>query len=778
VPLQSDGKVLLSKDSIMRIAMVNSRDYQFAFENVYLSALSLTLARFQFMIQGYSNWGMFYSPLTAGGLVSNTPTTDFGTIGSPGTAAITDAAKPAPAPPNLNNQLQLAAANGFLLNLMSGGQLLVNMANSIVFEYSNKGVQVVSPNLTVSFVQPLLRGAWARIVTQSLSLQERNVLYNLRTFAQFRREFYVSLVTGAGGGSFYSSYASSTGYLDLLFQLQSLRNLEKNVQSARQNLTLLEAEFPRSKSALDVSQIAFTYQNTQAGLLSAQAGLMTFLDNFKINLGIPTEVEVRIDDSPLDQFQLNDERLDDMRSSIEAMNLRLVQNDEPPIAELTEATRQLLKMYDQLEAIHDQVVSESQRWEQKLEADEKAGFAGPEGPHRKEIYDRERALLARLKTTLAEVNKDIDDDQASAAAFLAELPTAVSKDATKKLRDLLSKEFRADFSAVSVTQTRVRVFLIKLPPVDLTVNQAIQIALGNRLDLQNSLALVTDAWRNVEVDANQLQGFLNFIYNGNFNESPNHNGLFHFDAGNTIQTFGLQFDAPINRRAERNAYRADQITYQRARRNYMLNRDQIVQQIRLDMRNLVLWQRTFEVNREQILSAATQLESAEEEVRFPTDVNSSPTLSLLNALSSVLTARNSLISTWVSYETYRLSLYRDFDLMDIDANGVWTNENDRTAIDIALRHAESAPAFSLTIPARIPDLSPGVPSDSTFYIDVEPGGKPNQPPDAGRAPLEDQPDITPIPAGGGRTATDRPGVTLPAAPPAAPGPFAPPRAPQ
>jgi hypothetical protein len=428
-------------------------------------------------------------------------------------------------------------------------------------------------------------------------------------------------------------------------------------------------------------------------------------------------------------------------------------------------------MYDELEAIHDQVISESERWEKKLEADEKAGFEGPEGPHKKEIFERERALLARLKTTLAEANKDIDDDQTNAAAFLADLPTAVSKDATKKLRDLVGKEFRADFSAVSVTQTRIRVFLIKLPPVDLTVNQSIQIALANRLDLQNSLALVTDAWRN----ANQLQGFLNFIYNGNFNESPNHNGLFHFDAGNNIQTFGLQFDAPINRRVERNQYRGDQIVYQRARRNYMLNRDEIVQQIRLDMRNLVLWQRTFEINREQILSAATQLESAEEEVRVPLDVNSNATLNLLTALNSVLSARNALISTWVLYETNRLSLYRDFDLMDIDSNGVWTNENDSTAIDIALRHAQSAPAFSLTIPARIPDLSPGVPSDSTFYIDVEPGGKPNEPPDAGRAPLEDDPDITPVPAGPGGAAPDRPGVPLPAAPTAAPGPFAPPR---
>jgi Outer membrane efflux protein len=789
VPLESDGKVLLSKDSIMRIAMVNSRDYQLSFENVYLSALSLTLARFQFMIQGYSNWGAFYSPLTAGSIISTSPTSEIGNVSAGGVATTTAAATatqegaagvaaaatPTPKPPNLNNQLQTVAFNGFLLNLMSGGQLLVNLANSIVFEYSNKGVQMVSPNLTVAFAQPLLRGAWARIVTQSLSIQERTVLYNVRDFAQFRRQFYVGLVTGSGGATIGSSYSPSTGYLALLNQLQTIRNLEKNVKSSRQNLTLLEAEFPQSKSALDVSQIANTYQQLQASLLFAQASLMTQLDAFKINLGLPTEVEVRIDDSPLDQFDLNDERLDDMRTRTEALLLRLVQSDELPRTELANVARQLQKMYTELEQIHDQVVAESQRWQKKIDATSKKGFAGPEGPHQKEIFDRESTLSTRLKQTLAEVNEDIDEGQDSVATFIAKLEATPPKDATQKLRDLVGKEFRALFSAVSVTQTRIRVFLIELPPVDLTVNQAIQIALGNRLDLQNSLAQVTDAWRNVEVDANQLQGFLNFIYNGNFSESPNHNGLFHFDAGNNIQTFGLQFDAPINRRAERNQYRADQVQYQRARRAYMLNRDQVVQQIRLDMRNLVLNQRTFEVNREQILSAATQLESSEEEVRVPVDVNPAATLNLLTALNSVLSARNALISTWVSYETARLSLYRDFDLMDIDANGVWTNENDRTAIDIALRHAQSAPAFSLTIPARIPDLSPGIASDSTFYIDVEPGGKPNQPPDAGTAPLEDQPDITPLPAGPGAGGPDRPGIARPTAPPAAPSPFAPPR---
>ena len=83
-------------------------------------------------------------------------------------------------------------------------------------------------------------------------------------------------------------------------------------------------------------------------------------------------------------------------------------------------------------------------------------------------------------------------------------------------------------------------------------------------------------------------------------------------------------------------------------------------------------------------------------------------LSLLNALTSSLVGPQPAYLDLGLVRDSRLSLYRDFDLMDIDSNGVWTNENDSTAIDIALRHAQSAPAFSLTIPARIPDLSPGV----------------------------------------------------------------------
>jgi hypothetical protein len=459
------------------------------------------------------------------------------------------------------------------------------------------------------------------------------------------------------------------------------------------------------------------------------------------------------------------------------MFLRLLQTDELPRSELKEAAQQLQREFDGLEKVHDLALVEVDRWQAKLEKTRNQGFTGPDAEHNLEVFERERTLAGQIQVVLKETDQSIDDNQKQVASFLAKLETMTQAEATKALIDLVGKEFRARLSEVFVAQTQIRVFLIELPPVDLTVNQAIQVGLGNRLDLQNALALVTDNWRNVEVDANQLRGFLNFVYNGTFNTAPNHDTLFRFDANSSVQTFGLQFDAPINRRAERNQYRADQINYQRARRAYMLSRDTVVQEIRFDMRQLALARRTFEINREQIITSSRQLEEAEYVLRTSTDTQAPVTLNLLTALTNVLSARNTLIQTWVLYETARMSLYRDFDLMDIDANGVWTNENDPTAVQIALRHAQSAPALSLAIPARIPDLSPGIGSESTFYTDIEPGGRPGRVPDRldeTEGPIRTRElETRPVGPGGNPPARGGPGIPPSPAPgpPRTPSPF-------
>jgi outer membrane protein TolC len=723
IPVESDGKVLLSRDSIMRLAIVNSREYQTNYEDLYLAALSLTLARFQFMVQGFSNWAAFYQ------------TQGYGRTSS--------------------NQLQLASLNGFNLELMTGAQMLVSLANAMVFEYSGKRFQLASPNLLINFTQPLLRGAWARIVTQQLSLQERGVLYALRAFAHYRRTFYVGLV-------------AANGYLGLLTQLQGIRNLEQNLKSYNRNLQQYEAELQGGfKSVLERDQIAFQYQTAQVSLLSAEANLQTALDSFKIQLGLPTELEVRLDDKALQQFQLNDPKLDTLRTANDALGLSLFQSEEPPRSQLTAAANQLKKAQRELKGIRKQVGEELSLWQSRLQAERKRGFSGPDADQDRRYYERKADLARRIETVLDEWEVSELEDEDKLETLLRRVDTLPLADAVKTIRDLVNKEFRARLSEVFVAQTQIRVFLIELEPVKLTVDQAIQIALANRLDLKNALAAVTDTWRIVEVDANALQGFLNFVYTGNFASAPSHTTLFRFDSSASVQRFGLEFQAPINRRVERNTYRTDQIGYQRARRAYMALRDQIVQEIRLNERELTLNRKQFDIGREQLISASRQLEEAEYALLFPTG-GAPVTLNLLNALTSVLQARNGLIGTWVSYETQRLSLYSNFDLMDIDANGVWTNENDPEVIAVALRHAAAAPAPSLAIPAGIPDLSGDESRTRAFFSDVKPSDRVIPDEASGREGPVSTPELR-----------SRPGVPLgperpaPLPPPATPSPFAP-----
>jgi outer membrane protein TolC len=600
-----------------------------------------------------------------------------------------------------------------------------------------------------------LRGAWARIVTQQLSLQERGVLYALRTFAHYRRTFYVGLV-------------AANGYLGLLTQLQGIRNLEQNLKSYNRNLQQYEAELQGGfKSVLERDQIAFQYQTAQVNLLSAEANLQTALDQFKIQLGLPPELEVRLDDQALQQFQLNDPKLDTLRTANDELHLSLIQSDEPPRSQLAAAGRQLQKAQKELRQIRSQVGQELRRWQSRLEAERRRGFSGPDAEQDRRYYERKAELARRIEAVLDEWEQSEHEDEDKLETLLKKLETMPLADAARTIRDLVNKEFRARLSEVFVSQTQVRVFLIELQPMNLTVDQAIQIALANRLDLKNALAAVTDAWRNVEVDANALHGFLNFVYTGNLASAPSHTTLFRFDSSASVQRFGLEFQAPINRRVERNAYRADQIVYQRARRAYMALRDEIVREIRLDLRELTLNRKQFDIGREQLISASRQVEEAEYALQRPSE-GAPLTLNLLNALNALLTARNGLIGTWVSYETQRLNLYSNFDLMDIDANGVWSNENDAEVIAIALRLAAADPAPSLAIPAGIPDLSGNESRTRAFYSDVKPSDR-DIPDDAGGT-------------GGPVTAPElrsRPGVppgperAVPAPPPATPSPFSP-----
>ncbi len=645
LPRDEDGRVVLDRQESIRLALIHSREYQTAVENLYLAALGLTLTRFQFEVQPFFNSGLLYRQFGAG-------ETD-------------------------SNQLITTTGAGFSQQFFSGAQLLVDFANTLVFEYNGEGFNTATSGLIVSLTQPLLRGAFARIVTQPLSEAERGVLFAVRDFAQFRRDFYVDVVSS---------------YLGLLAQLQAIRNNEEILDVLTRQLEEYQAVVLTGRiSQTELDQVVQSVQEAEFTLVESRANLETTLDGYRIQLGFPPDLPVRVDEGLLELFELNDEALLALGAENDALYLDLLdrrrsfEEDAPgaplPLAFLREAGTAIGASYERLQASRDRVRNELSQWraslgEETLPEDQEAPEPFIVGDRADQVAQSERlvesvnVVTMRIAQAIAELDglsDELEDDGLDAAA---------RQQIWEALRDLSVPEFRALQAELGVAQNQARIYLIRVNSVDLDLDEALSLALANRQDLMNARGAVTDRWRDVEVTANALRGDLDVNYTGNLATDPDFDQIFRFDASNSSHSVSIDYDSPLVRRAERNIYRAAQIAFQRARRDYMAVRDQIRLQIRADLRQLELSRQQFAISRAQLITTARQIEEIEFRRNTETNPDASQTLFLLDALQNRLAAQNALIGNWVSYETARLALYRDLDLMDIDAQGVWTNERD------------------------------------------------------------------------------------------------------
>jgi hypothetical protein len=190
----------------------------------------------------------------------------------------------------------------------------------------------------------------------------------------------------------------------------------------------------------------------------------------------------------------------------------------------------------------------------------------------------------------------------------------------------------------------------------------------------NQRARVVDAWRQIRVTANQLQSGLDVVFNANVNTKGNGDPV-DFRASASNYSVGVRFDSPLNRLAERNAYRSSLVSYQQSRRNYMALDDSIQQAIRNDLRQLNTERLSFEISRQSLIAAARQVENAREQLLLAGANDTAATQSILLALNAVLGAKNSLIGSWVSYETTRIQLLLDLEELQLDERGIYLDEH-------------------------------------------------------------------------------------------------------
>jgi len=214
-----------------------------------------------------------------------------------------------------------------------------------------------------------------------------------------------------------------------------------------------------------------------------------------------------------------------------------------------------------------------------------------------------------------------------------------------------------------------------LTPLGLSLQTAVSLALSSRLDLMNRRAEAVDAWRTVGVAADALQADLDVFADAEMNSAPDGNPL-DLSSRDSSYRVGLRFDGPLTRQLERNVYRAELIEYQRARRRLIAHRDAIVQAVRSDVRALEADGVNFEIARQSLIVAARQVELARIQLLAPGHSgDSSTTQDALNALNTLLDAKNALIEVWVAYETDRLQLLLDTEVLQLDERGLYQEES-------------------------------------------------------------------------------------------------------
>lgn len=272
------GARVISLEKALDLAVNNSRIYQTTKEQVYLQALALTLARHQFT--------PIFSTIARG---SYQVTTEKATTVTVDPITLLPKVQLSD---NLVEQQRLAGNGIAGVNwlLKTGGALSAAFTTDFLRYLTGDPHTFTSSQLGAALVQPLWRGAGYKIATENLTQSERNLLYGLRDFTRFRRDFSVQ---------------TATAYYGVLQNKDAARNSWRGFKNLRFNVareTALADQGLKTQASLGLLQQSVL--NTETAWINAVRNYKQSLDNFKIQIGLPTDLNAVLDDRELQQLQI------------------------------------------------------------------------------------------------------------------------------------------------------------------------------------------------------------------------------------------------------------------------------------------------------------------------------------------------------------------------------------------------------------------------------------------------------------------------------------------
>ena len=777
---------LITLDQAIELGLINSREYQNRREDLYLTALPVTLQRFGFAPQFF--------------FTEQAIREKFGSN--------------APAGPV--NRWRFESATGVAKLFSTGALLVAQFANQTIINLTGDAPHTVSvSDINLDLVQPLLRGGGKAVTLEALTQTERNLVYEIRDYARFRKQFFVSVAGGdnvpGSGGRFSGLGASITpgsglgisglevlpgsagsvilntgllangqGYLPTLLIAARLENEKKNVEALKLNLGVFEFFFKASRiEELQVNQVKTDLLNSENQVLALNRDLQDALDQFKIQLGLPPHVKLELDDSPIrpiTEHLVRYEKLyDEEQKALDKASALILpitkdfytrgQSDEEKHLGLRKQFVELLTNAALVKGtqLEKSIVERLDKWAtpKKISTDQLKGELGQELRLNLLTQSLEPSRTGTLTKSIneLEIEKDEAEDKGGTwSEKKQETLDALIRERNEKQFELALREYEALWPNIKkqqpgesdknfkererqfreqqpgeidliylIRKMRYRVNLVRqhyiafkrlesawddlldeatqerltkllnswpeLPPLfldgvnlrevpqDKALESVATTAKTFRLDLMNERAEVVDAWRQLALQANALLGVFNVRYHFDVSTPPDLAQPFGFNGGRSRHQLFLNFELPLVRKAERNAYRASLIGFERARRVYMAAQDNVELTVRTEIRQLRQLAENYKIQKlvvhlayPQVDNSREQLLAVDPEQRLTSAGNAALTNTLLSRQASLVRSQNEIYGIYIQYIIARLQLYRDLELMPLDPRGVWIDE--------------------------------------------------------------------------------------------------------
>ena len=267
---EADSEVdarIVSLNDALDLAFQHSKDFQTQKERLYLEALALTFDRYRYVPTFSAAAGGDYRWDSQDKFVQDMQAlTGIENI-------------------NTSESTFSNTSLGARYLLKSGGAVALNLTNNFTRFLTGDISEIGAGALIGSFTQPLLRDFGSDIETEALLQAERDLLYRLRDFTRFRKNFAVRV---------------ASDYYSVLLNRETSRNYYAGLSAT--NLSLEREQAFQAEGLTTLLQVGRLEQSSLQADLRWTSSITRYkrsLDNFKILIGLNADDNIMLGDEEM-----------------------------------------------------------------------------------------------------------------------------------------------------------------------------------------------------------------------------------------------------------------------------------------------------------------------------------------------------------------------------------------------------------------------------------------------------------------------------------------------